>query len=207
MRALSPNSNQGDKRALRARLLSLLAAPACVLETHCGAGTMTTSYHAAQSWLGADLDKRHRAAIHADSRQLLRAIDLAAFNFFDIDAYGSPLEWVWLISQRRKSPAPLALALTSGAFAGAHRARPTLKDAGFSQQLLKALGNPDPSSLFAGVWKDEHALLCFRACLRSWFQNFEIDHLEISPGYKPNTKNDLIAWYVGAILRPKAEHG
>lgn len=198
------NSSPKIKLDLRRRLLALLSEPARVFETHCGAGTMTPAYQGADRWLGGDVSKKYPQVVQVDCRRLLRALDLNDFNFFDVDAYGNPFECVWLVSQRRTARTPLVFALTCGAFAGVHKVSITLGAAGFSRQMLDVIRAPDPASLFAGVWKDSHALLFFRACFLVWFPSFDLNSLEIIPGYKPGRKEDLTCWYIGALLRPKA---
>lgn len=61
-------------------------------------------------WKGADFyvgcDKRYfpdeRRAYVADNRRVLRAINLAVFNVFDLDAYGAPWEQAAIIAARRR---------------------------------------------------------------------------------------------------------
>jgi hypothetical protein len=53
----------------------------------------------------------------ADNRRVLRAIDLAPFNVFDLDAYGSPWEQAIIIADRRRvAPGEMfGLVITEGA--------------------------------------------------------------------------------------------
>jgi hypothetical protein len=203
-RALRQGTDDSAKRALRVKLLSLLPSAPAVIETHAGDGNLSALYHQAERHAAVDTNKSYSAAIHLDSRDFLRCVDLDAFNFFDIDAYGNPLEWVWLISQLRKSSSSFALAITSGFCCGAHRTRKTLYDAGFSRQMLEAI-DARPGDRFSGVWQEDHGIAFFRRCFFSWFPDFAITHFEAIPGYKPKTKNDLICYYFGVYFEPKTD--
>jgi len=65
-------------------------------------------------------DKRHirdgRLMFCADNARVMRVIDLARFNLFDLDAYGSPWEQAIIIADRRRvAPGELlGLAITEG---------------------------------------------------------------------------------------------
>jgi hypothetical protein len=111
-----------DKVALREEALSLVG-QARVLDLFAGRGAMHGAvWHKAARYLGGDKDMRQALAHpapchHAEAQVLLRALDLAAFNVFDLDAYGSPWEEVTVLAARRRMrPGErLAVVLTDGA--------------------------------------------------------------------------------------------
>jgi hypothetical protein len=95
------------KSEIRRRVLEQIgAAQAHVLDAFAGAGTMYRAvWHQAASCVGCDIEKfcpdDQRLAYVADNCRVMRCIDLAAFNIFDFDAYGSPWEPVYLMIKRR----------------------------------------------------------------------------------------------------------
>ena len=91
------------KVALRARVLDAVQ-PAHVFDAYAGAGSLYRhAWCNAESYVGCDLEwfRDDRACFVADNRRVLRSIDLAPFNVFDLDAYGSPWEQAWIIAVRR----------------------------------------------------------------------------------------------------------
>lgn len=77
---------------------------ATVFDAFAGAGLMYQQvWHRAASYVGCDLVwyRDQRRAFVADNRRVLRAIDLASFNIFDLDAYGSPWEQALIVADRR----------------------------------------------------------------------------------------------------------
>lgn len=60
-------------------------------------------WHSASKYVGCDLKwyRDSREAYVVDNKRVLRTIDLAEFNIFDLDAYGSPWEQVLIIAARR----------------------------------------------------------------------------------------------------------
>jgi hypothetical protein len=103
----------------RAVLAEIGPADAHVFDAFAGTGDMhaavwcqAASYVACdQRWMDDD-----RLAFVADNRRVMRAIDLAPFNVFDLDAYGSPWEQVLILCARRRvRPGErLAVLLTEG---------------------------------------------------------------------------------------------
>lgn len=137
------NSHGHAKAELRRRLVAWLGGPqsARVFETHAGPGVMHhQAFAGVADWLGVDQDPRSPDSIHADNRLVLRAVDLQRFNFFDVDAFGSPWEQVWIVSRRRKVGKGefVALALTDGHLRGFSSISPVVQ--GWSTQLQAALG-------------------------------------------------------------------
>ncbi len=108
----------GHKIALRRQLLAAIPG-ARVFDAFAGAGKMHRAvWHEASAYVGCDLkwyrDDRH--VYVAKNQRVLRAIDLAEYNLFDFDAYGSPWEQVTILAARRRlQPGErLGLALTDG---------------------------------------------------------------------------------------------
>jgi hypothetical protein len=76
-----------------------------VFDAFAGAGKMHREvWHAADHYAGCDMkwycDTRH--VYVAKNQRVLRAVDLAEFNIFDFDAYGSPWEQVTILASRRR---------------------------------------------------------------------------------------------------------
>lgn len=110
------------KTDLRLRVLAAMGpGDARVLDTFCGVdGKMyREAWAQAGSYVGCDKEFRMsdtRRRFVGDSLLLLRALDLEAFNVFDVDAYGSPWEALTIIAARRAwKPAKLgAVVYTDG---------------------------------------------------------------------------------------------
>src|SRR5206468_933195 len=94
------------KIEIRHMLAKAIGGPVHVFEAFAGSGSMyrNTWRDFASSYTGCD--KRYfadgRRVFVADNRRVLRAIDLAQFNLFDLDAYGEPWPQAIIIAARRK---------------------------------------------------------------------------------------------------------
>ncbi len=105
--AVVPQDNhprsEGDKAKLRELVLAEVNAP--VFDAFAGSGQMFRRvWHKAPGYCGCDLrwfPEDPRMAFVADNRRVLRAIDLAPYGIFDLDAYGSPWECAAIIAGRR----------------------------------------------------------------------------------------------------------
>lgn len=91
-----------------------------VFDAFAGSGQMYSAvWSKADHYVGVDLKwiRDGRMMFAADNHRVLRAIDLAPFNVFDCDAYGSPWEQLIIIADRRRvAPGELfGLVLTEGA--------------------------------------------------------------------------------------------
>jgi len=192
------NSAPEAKAELRRRIVDALGGPgSCrVLETHSGPGVMRRlAYAGVSDWLGIDADMESPNAIHHDNREVMRAIDLSRFNLLDVDAFGSPWEQLWLFAQRRTiaKGEKIGLALTSGLQgAGASRS-PTLRVAGWSQQMADAVGADIQIKhrFFVG---DKGANPLAQRLVRSWFPACTIAR------WMSSRSNHGGAWYFGAVL-------
>lgn len=109
----------GTKVELRQRVLEHVK-PARVLDCFCGEGAMRDAvWKAAAHYTGIDQNftwpPRFRRFV-GDNRRILRALDLSAFNVFDLDAFGSPWHVALIIAHRRRwAPGELgAIVFTDG---------------------------------------------------------------------------------------------
>jgi hypothetical protein len=93
---------------IRHRVLEAIGTRARVFDAFAGDGHMHSAVWAnAFGYVGCDLKYKPltgdaRAMFAADNRRVMRAIDLGAFNIFDLDAHGSPWEQAVIIADRRK---------------------------------------------------------------------------------------------------------
>jgi len=100
------NSTTGPKVELRELVLAAID-PASVFDAFCGPeGAMWSGvWNRASRYLGVDEELRFpdpRRRFVGDSRLVMRAIDLAPYNVFDFDAFGSPWEWMVILAARRR---------------------------------------------------------------------------------------------------------
>lgn len=111
------NTDRGEKLAIRRQLLERLEAPS-VLECFAGEGKMWRQLYQGLPYLGLDLKAiaDDRTLLRIDNRKFLRSADLSAYNFFDLDAYGSPWHQFLIVLSRRRlhQGEKIALALTDG---------------------------------------------------------------------------------------------
>lgn len=109
------NSNLSAKIALRNHFLWLVSRPANVLE--CFAGAKRELYHAcyeSDNVTGLDLETSNNT-LKIDNRKFIASADLSQYNFFDLDAYGSPYELLLNIFHRRsKIDGEFVIILTDG---------------------------------------------------------------------------------------------
>lgn len=111
------NTDRGEKIVIRKRLLAALPSPN-VLECFAGSGKIHAECYRDIPYLGLDLkpirDGRNLLAV--DNRKFLRMSDLSAWNFFDLDAYGSPWHQFLIVLKRRivHPGDSIAMALTDG---------------------------------------------------------------------------------------------
>lgn len=108
------------KQQLRRNILAELR-PARVFDAFCGPkrGGSSDAWDRADSYVGCDTvwrpdDTRRRFV--GDNRRILRSVDLAGYNVFDLDAFGSPWEQALIVAARRewKRNERGALVLTDG---------------------------------------------------------------------------------------------
>jgi hypothetical protein len=93
-----------DKAEIRRLVLEAVGPGSRVFDAFAGTGQMfAKAWKGAGGYVGCDMRfvRDDRTAFVADNRRVLRAIDLAPFNVFDLDAYGSPWEQVLIIAARR----------------------------------------------------------------------------------------------------------
>lgn len=128
--AKNPTDNQHDSVAAKLQLrenvvreLRAQGAPVSVLETHCGLeGVMSAAWSTADSLTGIDVRYRFpdpRRRFIGDAMTVLRAIDLGAFNVFDLDPYGQPWPLLLALERRAWSRGELgAVVVTDGGSSG-----------------------------------------------------------------------------------------
>jgi len=108
------------KVSIRANVLAAIgAADASVFDAFAGEGQLYNRvWSAAGGYTGCDTTwyRDARLMYVADSRRVMRALDLDQFNIFDLDAYGSPWEHVMILCARRPvAPGErIGLVLTEG---------------------------------------------------------------------------------------------
>lgn len=107
------------KVTIRENVLKTIGDKVNVFDAFAGGGEMYSAvWRSAFAYTGCDLKRQRdsRLMFCADNRRVLRAIDLAPFNLFDLDSYGSPWEQAIIIADRRKVLAGelVGLALTEG---------------------------------------------------------------------------------------------
>lgn len=111
---------KASKAELRRQVLQEIgASDAHVFDAFAGAGEMwRLVWRDAAGYVGCDRDwfADDRLAYVADNRRVMRCIDLAPFNVFDFDSFGSPWEQVLILSARRPVAAGerLGIVLTEG---------------------------------------------------------------------------------------------
>ena len=95
------------KITIRRNVLAEVGAEhASVFDAFAGEGRMHAAvWCEAARYVGCDTRffTDDRPAFVADNRRVLRAIDLAAFNVFDLDSYGSPWEQAYIIARGASS--------------------------------------------------------------------------------------------------------
>lgn len=94
------------KVTLRRHLLSAIGPDrAHVFDAYAGPGAMHAAvWREAASYVGCDTEwfRDERRVFVADNQLVMRALDLAAFNLFDLDAFGSPWETATILAARRR---------------------------------------------------------------------------------------------------------
>jgi hypothetical protein len=108
------------KVAIRQNVLAAIGADAVVFDAFAGAGEMYSAvWKDAKHYTGCDQKPQRDARLMfcADNRRVMRAIDLAPFNVFDFDSYGSPWVQAIILANRRRVAAGelVGLVLTEGA--------------------------------------------------------------------------------------------
>lgn len=108
------------KVAIRRNVLAAIGADAAVFDAFAGGGEMYSAvWKDAKFYTGCDQKPQRdgRLMFCADNRRVMRAIDLAPFNCFDFDSYGSPWVQAIILADRRRVTAGelVGLVLTEGA--------------------------------------------------------------------------------------------
>jgi len=153
------------------------------------------AYKNVKGWLGVDKDRSSPEAIHADNTLVLRSIDLSRFNVFDIDAFGMPWHQAWIISQRRpiEKGEKVGIAMTSGASGHISARSPNLKHAGWSTQMLDAIGIDSIDRAHRFYTGRKFADQSAQQFIRAWFHTCSIDY------WVSADVSDTV-WYFGCVL-------
>jgi hypothetical protein len=123
--AFTKTDNAPDGRLAKAELRRHVLAhitPSVVFDAYAGAGVMyDLVWRDADRYVGCDevWANDARVCYVADNRRVLRAIDLAPFTIFDLDAFGNPWEQALIICARRPRLTPrerLGLIFTDGSW-------------------------------------------------------------------------------------------
>ena len=109
VRGVAKNNNAAiagtAKVKIRRNVLAAVGAErAHVLDAYAGDGHMYRSvWREAATCIGCDkwFYPDERTAYVTDNRRLMRMLDLSRFNIFDLDAYGSPWEQLYIVAVRR----------------------------------------------------------------------------------------------------------
>ncbi len=111
------NTDRGEKIIIRKNLLQCITNPS-VLECYAGSGHIWRECYQGFPYLGLDLKPvaDGRNLLQIDNRKFLRSADLSAYNFFDLDAYGSPWHQFLIVLRRRQLSHGdrIAIAITDG---------------------------------------------------------------------------------------------
>lgn len=104
---------------IRSRVLDMVGPRTAVFDAFAGEGQLYRQvWCRADYYVGCDRNwyRDARLMYVADSRRVMRAIDLGQFNVFDLDAWGSPWEFALIICARRsvKPKETIGLVITDG---------------------------------------------------------------------------------------------
>lgn len=190
------NSSLGLKVKQRQDALAFLG-PAKkwrVLETHGGRGILASKvYEDVALRCSTDTDVALTNNIHCPAEDFLRAVDLNKFNVFDVDPYGAPWEYLWIISRRRAATEPIVLFITSGDVGGLNMIKKTAQQRGWSTQMVEVIGEMSPQSLL------RNAESVTRRLLGAWFSAWQI-----VGGSSARSANGKVFYYA-VQLAPRAE--
>lgn len=109
------NSRLAIKLEIRRRILRHVAGPLAVLDCCTAKGLLWANLRRefeVGSYLPVDLKPQLPGTLRMDSRDAVRALDLAAFNVIDVDTFGEPWEHWGVIVE--KLAQPTAVFLTHG---------------------------------------------------------------------------------------------
>ena len=187
------------KIAIRRNVLQAVASDvadkAIVFDAFAGEGHMHDAvWCQADEYVGCDerfFPGDSRTAFVADNRRVLRAIDISRFSIFDLDAYGSPWEQLFIIASRRKlrTGEKLGIIITEGQAL-------KMKMGGMSR-ALSLLSGVRATQSGLGRMQDEvvdRALLRVAAAM----------HGEIAQRWQAIGKVGSRMMYIGVVLRGRA---
>lgn len=176
------NSATDRKVELRQQLAARMDGPLRVLEFYAGPGKMRDAcWSGVERWDGIDQDIDSVATYLGDAAAIARHLDLTRYNVFDADAFSMPWEVLWRTS-RRAAAEPLLVFGTAGDPGMLWRLARTFRAAGWSRQMLDALGaQPEdwPYPVCAGKTQAPRAI---RAMMAAWFDRWDIRRFSTTNG-------------------------
>ena len=189
------HANRPAKVEIRRNILDVLGRDVAVFDAFAGAGEMYRYvWNEARGYVGCDLEwhRDKRLAFVADNRRVMRSIDLARFNVFDLDAHGSPWEQAVILAARRRVAhgERIGLAITEGT--GINMKRGNLTHA-----LSQLCGL---TSGLAGMmrWQDEIMARAIVGLARRM-------HCDIEAQWQAKGKSGAAVIYAGIVLRGRAD--
>jgi hypothetical protein len=179
---------------IRRRVMAAVGKPARVFDAFAGEGQMYSGiWKDADTYVGCDVKyvPDGRLMFAADNKRVLRAIELSAFNIFDLDAYGSPFEQAIIIADRRRVAAGelLGLVMTEGSGI-------SLK-ANIVSGAVQELARVKPG--LTGVFRNRDALL--ERTLSGLAERFRCT---IEHRWQADGKANAAVRYIGLVLKGKA---
>ena len=184
------SSNLSAKVAMRNHFLRKMSRPANVLE--CFAGAKRELYHAcyeSDNVTGLDL-KTSDKTIKIDNKKFIASADLSQYNFFDLDAYGSPYELLLNIFNRRsKIIGEFVVILTDGMW----------------RKLLYGSGSKLTRTMicnYSGIQipcLNRHQEFIIKLTLKTLSDKYKIDIKKC----KVVREKDNLMFYIGMLCAPK----
>lgn len=182
------NTNPGAKIALRNHFLSLMPQPH-ILE--CFAGEDRILFNACYKGMDVTaLDtKQVKGALKIDNRKFIASQDLSKYNFFDLDAYGSPYELLLNIFNKKQHGELFIIIITDGL---------SLElNFGQSSKLVQTvIKNKSKISI---PCLDRHHEYIIKLILKTFTDKFSIE----CPMVKIIREDDNKMFYLGLLCKPK----
>ena len=185
------STNLSAKVALRNHFLNLISRPANVLE--CFAGAKRELYHAcyeSDNVTGLDI-KSSDKTIKIDNKKFIASADLKKYNFFDLDAYGSPYELLLNIFNRRsKIRGEFVVILTDGMWL-----RFSINNQG--SNLIQTLISNQSGIKIPALGRHQEFII--KLALKTLSDKYGIDIIEC----KVVREEDNRMFYIGMLCTPK----
>lgn len=184
------STNLTAKAALRNHFLNRVSRPANVLE--CFAGAKRELYHAcyeSENVTGLDLKSLNKT-IKIDNKKFIASADLSKYNFFDLDAYGSPYELLLNVFNRRsKIERSFVVVITDGMWHNLHYG----KGSKFVRTMICNYSNIQIPCII------RHQEFIIKLTLKTLSDKYGIDIREC----KVVREEDTRMFYIGMFCTPK----